>query len=161
MKYFTLLIGLLFAGLTHAQTEIMKSSISSGGGSAEVGNKKMVFALGEVAIREMDVGNIHLSEGFVGPDIAQIIMNVEDYELLTGFSVYPSPVKTTLNIRFDSPGNYEVSLFDLTGKLLLQTSHENTARMQTDMRKFTTGLYILIIKDPVNKKAVSLKIQKQ
>lgn len=161
MKYLIVFCLLLFTGLGKAQTEIRKSSLSTGGGSAEVGNIKIVQAIGEVAIREAGVGNTHLSEGFVGPDMAQLIMGVEDYEPLTGFQIFPSPVKDYLHVQFDATGDYQIHLFDLTGKLIYENSHENTRTLQVDMRRFPAGIYLVLLVDKSNEKAVSVKIQKQ
>ncbi len=161
MKQFTIILVFLLGLSLHAQLEIRKSAISNGGGSAVNGNVYVVHTTGEAFIREADVPNTHLSEGFIGPDIAQIIMSVENFEQLTGYHIYPSPVKTDLNIRFDDSGNYRINLFDLTGKLIYENQAENTNRFRVDMRKYPAGIYLVYLIDRENKKAVSVKIQKQ
>ncbi len=161
MKQFTIILVFLLSLSLHAQLEIQKSAISNGGGSAVNGNVYVVHTTGEAFIREADVSNTHLSEGFIGPDIAQVIMSVENYEQLTGYHIYPSPVQNDLNIRFDESGNYQINLFDLTGKLIYRNQEDNTDNFRVDMRPYPAGIYLVYMIDLENKKAISIKIQKK
>jgi len=156
---FSLLL-MLFITVGYSQLELRKSSLSSGGGSASSGNLYAVYALGEIGVKEVDAGNIHLSEGFVGPDIASIV-GIEDYGQLDGLQIYPNPVKDQLNIHLAISGDYEVYLFDMTGKQLWQYMIEDDNQSVYQMNNYQPGVYLLTVVDRKNKKAVTLKLQKQ
>ena len=157
-KLFTLIL-LLLTGFTYGQTQIVKSSISSGGGSAASGNTKLVYAIGEVAIQEQTQGNNHVSEGFVGPDIATLL-GVTEYNVLQGISIYPNPVQDQLNIRFEISGSYEIYLYDLNGKQLLnqQITEENQAVY--DLSGYAIATYLLFVIDRENHLSKQIKIIK-
>jgi hypothetical protein len=158
MKKIVTIIVLLFITLGFGQTTIKKSSISSGGGSATVGNTSVVYTIGEIAVQENTVGSVHLSEGFIGPDIA--VLGIEDYGQLQGVNIYPNPVETDLNISLPEYNNYELYLYDLNGKQLINTTitDENQTIMDLSVQK--TGMYLLIIVDRKNKKNATYKVQK-
>ena len=65
MKTKIFLFTLIIYQITSAQN-IYKSSIDNGGASVGNGGIQMVYTIGEVNVREVNVGNISLSEGFIG-----------------------------------------------------------------------------------------------
>ena len=142
-----------------SQTELRKSSLSTGGGSASSGNLYMVYAIGEIGVQESTSGNILLSEGFVGPDIIETV-GIEDYGTLTGLKIYPNPVKDNLQIHLPQTGDYEVFIFDLTGKEIFNRNIEDNDEAQYNIANFKTGVYLLIIADRTNKLAATVKLQK-
>lgn len=57
----------------------------------------------------------------------------------TGFSIYPNPVKDTLNVVSNSPG-FSIVLFDATGKeVLKQTFSSKSGKVDTD--NYEKGIY--------------------
>ncbi len=152
---------LVFLTMTFAfsQTTIKKSSISTGGGSATAGNTTIIYSVGEVAVQEASQGNMHLSEGFIGPEILNIT-GVADYGELQGVNVYPNPVVTDLHIGFDAESNYDIYLFDINGKQLLQQSGNYQDKILIDMSSYQTGIYLLVLADRKNKQRKIVKITK-
>jgi len=73
MKKLFILILFLLTGFTYGQMQIKKSSISTGGGSASAGTTTVISAIGEVAVQENTQGTVHISEGFIGADIAVVL----------------------------------------------------------------------------------------
>ncbi len=142
-----------------SQTELRKSSLSTGGGSASSGNLYMVYAIGEIGVQESTSGNILLSEGFVGPDLTALV-GIEDYGVLNGLKIYPNPVKDMLQINLLQTGTYEVHIFDLTGKEILNRNIEDSNEAQYNIANFKTGVYLLVIADRENKLAATVKLQK-
>ena len=159
MKKLFILILLLLTGFTYGQTQIVKSSISTGGGSATSGNTKLVYAIGEVAIQEQTQGNNHVSEGFVGPDIATLL-GVTEYNVLQGIAIYPNPVQDQLNIRFETSGSYEIYLYDLNGKQLFKKHLIDNYEAGYDLSSYQAAVYFLFIIDRKNKLSKQLKIVK-
>ncbi len=155
---FTFIIALLVT-TGYSQTELRKSSLSTGGGSASGANLYMVYAIGEIGVQESTSNNILLSEGFVGPDITTTL-GIEDYGVLTGLKVYPNPVKEILQINLPQTGIYEVHIFDLTGKEIFNRNIEDNNEAQYNVANFKTGVYLLVIADRENKLAATVKLQK-
>ncbi len=159
MKKLLLILILLTISTGFSQVAIRKSSLSSGGGSASSGNLYMVYAIGEIGVQEADAGSLHLSEGFVGPDITQLV-GIENYSALEGLNIFPNPVRTNVNIELPETGNYEIYIYDLTGKQLLQNNVEDEYQVQINMSNYKTGIYLMAIVDRANKKAKTVKLQK-
>ncbi len=141
-----------------AQPALMKTSLSSGGGTSTTGSTNVIYTLGENFVAEADAGTIHLSEGFIGPDIAAI-MGLDEYQPLKGVKVYPNPVKDVLRIQLPAKSNYEIRLFDMTGKIVLNTTTE-FKMWSLNMKNLRSGFYILNIIDRTNKRYTNIKIRK-
>ena len=159
MKKLLLITSLLIVYATTAQVELKKSSISTTGGTATAGNQQVVFTIGEINIQETDVGNTHLSEGFIGPDIAEAL-GITDYGILSGISIYPNPVTDRFSVNLPQSGTYEIYLYNLQGK---QIFFRQTQRVKEifDISRLTAAGYMLIIIDRQNKLKKSFKIIKE
>ncbi len=157
-KYFFASFGLLLSIGLPAQVALYKTSLAPSGGSVSNGSVQMIYTAGENFVREADVSSTHLSEGFIGPDLAAI-MGVENYAPLEGVHIYPNPVKDYLHIGFDSQAHYVVRLYDLSGKLIME--HQTDDRnLQLDLRALPAGLYMLGITAPGQKRFTAVKIRK-
>ena len=159
MKKVLLSICLCAALGANAQTAVKKSSISIGGGSHTSGNMQIIYAIGETAINETDQGTKHLSEGFVGPDILTAL-GVEDYSEIDGLQYYPNPVETYLNFELPDNDNYEIFVFDMTGKSVCQ-GHINQNNNHVNMQNLPVANYLVIIINRQNKTKKIIKIQKK
>ncbi len=142
----------------YGQTAVKKSCISTSGGSYTNGNMTIIYAIGEVAVQENSQGNIHISEGFIAPDILTAT-GIEDYRELYGVRVFPNPVKDDLQIELPDEQNYEIRLFDLSGKELKNIFIEQS-EYQLQMSHLPSGMYLLVVIDRINKQAKIIKIQK-
>ncbi len=143
----------------NAQTAVKKSSISTGGGSHTTGNMQIIYAIGETAINETDQGTKHLSEGFVGPDILSTL-GVEDYSEINGLQYYPNPVENNLNFELPDSNNYQIYVFDMTGKALMQQKiNQDDSRI--NMQNLPVANYLVIVINRQNKTKKIIKIQKK
>jgi len=157
MKY--LLIVLSFISLTTFSQIIKKSSIDSGGTSITNGNVSVTYTVGELVIQEKTTGNIHLSEGFIGKDIQQVL-GVYNFELFNNFKVYPNPAIDYVNVKFNKPSNYNIVITDLKGSMIKKiTTHENLNKI--DLSNLNNGTYFLIIIDVNSNTYNSIKIIKK
>lgn len=145
MKKFITFILLSIVGLSFAQTTIKKSSIASGGNTAIQGNITLISNIGEVAIQEQSNANISISEGFIAPDIYQIL-GVENIVELTGIQVYPNPAVDFVKIHFSKQDNYQVQLFDLNGKLILDFSVDSDIEKNIPLKNLKAGGYLLLVR---------------
>ena len=153
-------ISLLFVSGIFSQVNIVKSSISTAGGSATAGNLKIISAIGEVAAQEKTQGNILLSEGFVGPDFYKYL-GVEDYESITGITLYPNPADDIVNLTLPYNGRFDIRVFDINQKEVHIEKPDGTQEMQLKVHNLIPGAYILCITDHKNKRFSALKFIKQ
>ncbi len=158
MKKSLYLLLLILPLATTAQIELKKTSLAPFGGSSESGNLSIVHIAGEIANKENNQGNYHLSEGFIGPDLTRLL-GLNDYEILSGIKVFPVPVSNVLNVQLGQSGTYEIYLFDLTGKQLSQTQ-TNEKQITLEMSHLPAANYILMVIDRKNKTYKYIKIQK-
>ena len=142
-----------------AQTTIKKSSISTSGGTMTSGNREVIFTVGETNVQETDTGNVHLSEGFIGPDIAEAL-GISDYGILSGVSIYPNPVSEIFSVRLTQRSHYEFYIFDLQGKRILYRQSQD-ANQTFDIGFLTAGSYLLIVIDRDSKRKKVFKIIKK
>jgi len=156
-KLITLLSGFWFMWMP-AQTELIKASMAPSGGAAATGTKEMVYTVAEVFTAEAQTDTRHLSEGFINPDLIAL-MNAENFAPLPGVEIYPNPVKDILHIRLENKGNYEIYIFDLTGKKIYTRTFDGD-RWDVDMRNYRSGFYLVSIVDRENKRMTGIKIQK-
>ncbi len=142
-----------------AQPELLKTTLSPvEGGTHTTANISVIDAGGEVFHAESDALNIHLSEGFIGPDLAHLL-GIENYQALEGVSLYPNPVKNRLTVGLPGGKSYEIHIHSLSGKEIMQM-HTESSLVRIDARPFPPGVYLVTIIDRENRQFVTCKIQK-
>ena len=157
MKNLFTIILLLLIGFTYGQTQIKKSSISTGGGSSTVGNTTVIYAIGEVAVQENTQGAIHISEGFIGPDLQQT-SDIKQNPELVGLNIFPNPTANILNVKYNDNSPLKVSIYDLSGKEIIK-SVTGKSNLQINVDKLPTGSYL--VKVNVKNHSVYYKIIKE
>ncbi len=158
MKTTFLIISLLFGFVATAQISIKKNSISTSGGVMISGSQEIIYTVGETNIQEVDTGNIHLSEGFIGPDITEAL-GITGYGTLTGITVYPNPVKDYFMLNLPENGTYEVYFYNLQGKQILYRQTKKSEET-FEVSQLPVSGYMLIVIDRKNKLKKSFKIIK-
>jgi len=158
-KLLTLTLTLLVS-LSFGQTAIKKENISTDGGSQTNGTTTVVYTVGEIAIQENSNGTIHLSEGFIGPDIAEA-MDIKDYTLLQNINIYPNPTQDFVNINFENESEYQINITDLSGKIIYTFEENNQLEQRINLQNLKVGVYLLVIKDVKFKKYKIFKIVKK
>jgi len=74
----------------------------------------------------------------------------EKYDLQSKISIFPNPANEYIQFKSENTNAKTVELFDLNGKLIVSEEFKDkTILLSTD--KFTSGLFIYIIKDKNNK----------
>ncbi len=145
--------------ISFGQTHIKKSMISASGGSYNNGSINIVYTSGEIAVQEISQTNIHLSEGFIGPDIMNLL-GITNYSELKNIEVFPNPVKDDLFIQLPEKKDFNIYLFDLSGKKIFETATRHK-RYRIKMNLFPASVYMLIVVDTDNKQSKIIKIQKK
>ena len=78
------------------------------------------------------------------------------------FDVYPNPVKGTLTIKQTSPsGEYELTLFSVSGKIIHQQTAHSQAKISLDLSQLQVGLYLLKIESQGSNEIQYFKVVKE
>ena len=159
MKKLTTIIALLLAFTAFSQTAIKKSSIDSGGATASSGDIAIIYTIGEVAVQESTASDIHISEGFISPDILASI-GIQDYTSLAGINVFPNPTTDYITISFSEEANYNISVFDYLGKQIETIDTETTSEQSLDMQSYSSGVYLVLVKNTAKQQYATYKVMK-
>ncbi|MCE3258470.1 MAG: hypothetical protein K0S12_111 [Bacteroidetes bacterium] len=73
---------------------------------------------------------------FTGP------VGLTENEKQLEFNSFPNPVSQQLHITLPEQGDYTISIFDLTGRVIFENSY-NTSKMEVDLSGFKKGIYSL------------------
>lgn len=105
---------------------------------------------------------------FYSGDNAGSILKVDDVQFTGGdlsvndvftfnYGMYPNPATDQINISGNMNGVYQISITDLTGKLIL-TEMKNSMQSTVDVRHLTSGIYNLTIETNGNSVTKSISI---
>lgn len=161
MKTIISILALLIISLSiSAQTAIKKSNISSGGAVVSNGTTKVIYTVGEFAVQENTQGTVHISEGFISPDML-IATEIKDYSQ-TDFNItlFPNPATEFVNIKFSDTCNYQIKLLNMQGKELLEMSGAENFK-KIPLQNLSVGEYILLIKNTNDKQCKVFKLLKE
>ncbi len=61
------------------------------------------------------------------------------------FKAFPNPTKGQLTIQTKEAGDYDVSIMDLSGRVVLQSSFTESAMMEIDVTELNRGQYFLLV----------------
>lgn len=158
MRYFTLAI--LLASLTGFSQTISKQVIGSNGATFENGNNKLSYTAGELAVGAMTDGggSYQLGNGYY-PSLDLSTLNTESQELHLQVKVYPNPVTEAIFITHPTEQFFEVRITDLSGKQILQTTHQKQEPLV--VQTLATGTYLVIVTTKDSKQTNNYKIIKK
>ena len=126
--------------------------IGSNGLSAEKFGKHYDATLGEVmtATLASTDGSTVVTQGFHQPECALTMVNTGDVMADWQLAVYPNPTSSMLHIQYEHPGGgtLDTRVWSITGALMADWQAA-PAFSAIDCSKYTAGLYLLEIKDPV------------
>jgi hypothetical protein len=143
----------------YSQVEIKVSSISTDGGYKTVGNKYLLYTVGEVAVRNVTKGDSYISEGFIESLLEKNGLNVNEFSEINDITIFPNPVIDFLNIKFSEKQNYQIMLFSINGEKLFDMN-VNSDEFNYSVSRLSKATYILIIVDNINKKKKIVKLEK-
>lgn len=134
--------------------------IGSTGDSFKTANSEVCFTIGEIAIETFQTGSNYLSQGFHQTEIST--ESIEDNVPNIQFSLFPNPSVQQLNLSlFNSNENYNLFIYDMNGKLILQETINGKSNKVIDVSTYSTGVYLLHIVDKYHQTIKVFKIQKQ
>ncbi len=158
-NFFSMIFVLIVTNLS-AQTVITRSAISSIGYTNTVGSTKLLCTVGELNVNEITHGVVHISEGFINPELA-IITGVSEYSNKgIDVSLYPNPAVNFVNVKFSKQASYKIDLYSANGKMIKTYTTYNTLK-QIPVSNLSVGKYLLIIKNKNNKTYRTFKLIKK
>ena len=86
-----------------------------------------------------------------------VFINKEECEF-SKISVYPNPAKTQLNIRFEKADSYQISMYSIDGRLVVNEKTTN-AQHSINVASLNKGIYLLKISDENKSKMIKVVIQ--
>jgi hypothetical protein len=138
--------------------------VSNNGGFAIAGNISVEWTLGEPRVESVLNAGLLFTQGFHQP----LVMHRKDsIRVILGndlmVKVYPNPVSTILKVRFEASAVQKVwlQISDIHGRLMQQkTAYTNNDIEEMNMQHYTSGTYLLTIRDVSGKLLNTLKIIK-
>ncbi len=157
--YFPFLISILFIQVSQSQIRVSKQTIDSGGQILTNGQTHIFYSLAPIVKQESQNGNLHLSEGFISPDLLQIL-GFEDFDQnILDVNIYPNPVTNFVYVKLINQQNFNIQLIDLNGKTIWQKSCLKK-NCKIDMTKYKRATYYLIISQAKQKRFKYIKLIK-
>ena len=159
MRYFILAF-LLIGFSSYSQPTISKQVIGTGGATFENGNNKLSYTAGEVVVGAMtdEDGSVQLGNGYY-PSLNLSTLNIESPELHLQVKVYPNPVSEAIYITHPTEQFFEVRITDVSGKQILQTTHQK--QQPLSVQTLTTGTYFITVTTKESKQINTYKIIKK
>lgn len=96
---------------------------------------------------------------FVAKMPASTLSGINEADGEVHYSLFPNPSNGVVNLRFESEGDYAVSVYNSTGQLVL-ANETKTIFSQIDLSAFDAGMYFISIVDADGNKTTG-KIMKQ
>ena len=143
-----LLILLCFPLLTLAQSSpnLLRSNISNSGSSTQTNNKYIVQqSVGQISPIGLKETNEHtVRQGFIQPaQLRRMLAASNAADLLV--SIFPNPTTDKITIAFNElvTGKVLLSIYDQTGKLVMEENKEGQAELSYSLIKLAVGNYFV------------------
>ena len=158
MRYFTLAI--LLASLSGFSQTISKQVIGPAGATYENDTYKLSYTAGEVLVGAMtsEDGSIQLGNGYY-PSLDLSTLNTQSPELKLKVKVYPNPTTESIFITHPTEQFFEVKITDISGKQILQTTHQR--QQPLNVQSLTSGTYLVTVTTKDSKQINTYKVIKK
>lgn len=165
MKFIFLSLGIILSipqMLSGQNIEYERTAISSSTKHSTLNELSLNWTLGQTISSFSSENSTDLSIGFfIGEGLA--LTNVNTLSKRIDYKVFPNPTSDLINIEIKDENykTYRLSVFDVTGKVILQKQIDHVETIQLNLSNYPTGLYLLEIRDASNNKPLLInKIQK-
>lgn len=158
----TLVWLLVLLALPSVSQTISPWVVSAAGGSAQSGNYRMVWTLGEPTVGTLRRDDFILTQGFHQPNFIVTSVKYHFPETLQ-IQVFPNPTSAAFTLKITAPEIQELllTLFSIEGKKLWTKQVNAQNLLETyDLRYQPPGLYALHIQDSQSTAFAIAKISK-
>lgn len=146
----------LIFGFANAQLKEIET-VSAGGGSSKNENLELSWTLGQLVIATGELNENSVTQGFHQTIIT--VTNLNDNLSEFQLNVFPNPVSEVLIIEFPEKKDFEYSIFNEKGELVI-SGKLTEIRNKINLSQLNRGTYILNVKDQKSNKLNSYKISK-
>lgn len=150
--YFILMVATSFL---QAQS-IERQVIASGGAFAEATGLQLSFTVGELAIVQLENGELLLAQGFQQGEAATPVSFFEPERL--HFTLYPNPTKDAVWLKMDAAlqNSLKISIFNAEGKLLQQRMEALAAiPFELNLQPLPAGTYFILLENKDGQRGVA------
>ncbi len=129
---------------------ICREVLASGGGEAQLIDKKFEFTLGEAVVQS--VGNMEqrLTQGFHQPEICPLtVLTALEPTAVAGVTVFPNPTTSTLHLAFTKPSGqiFNLVVLNAAGQAWLHyPKSDDMVPPLIDCSALPAGSYFLLAK---------------
>lgn len=155
----------LIFGLAANAQSLERQVIASAGGFSTANGVSLSYTVGEPVIETAVSGSVILTQGFQQPDdITTSIKHVSNVSL--NYTVFPNPTDDMIFIELQSdiPVEVELSLYDITGRRIIELDNKamvnGQVREQMDLTQLAPANYILTMSEVGGKVLKTFKVQK-
>ena len=152
----TAIITCLITGMVMAQSLELQTISSGGADLISPNGEKMNVVIGELAVEKLESNGFVLTQGF--HQIFDVSTSVTDYQGEFSLTVFPNPTANYLNIDGTVEGNFQLTIYDLNGRIVQNTPYEGN-RMEMNLTHLTDGTYFIRVSED-GKTIDQLKFQK-
>jgi len=115
------------------------------------------YTIGEPVVKTVSEDDVMLTQGYHQPTLS--IIEVKEIDPDFDVQVFPNPTTSLLKVRMEDYEGISYQIQDADGRVLKQDSVDDRL-FSVDVKKFTTGYYIMKLVDADNKKLKSYKFLK-
>jgi len=130
-------------GLTISSNYAQQNLVVSGGNESG-SNGSVSYSVGQIAYTNFDSSTGSINQGVQNPFEILTLSGEEFTDIVLHFTVYPNPTHATLslNILDGDTTNLSFTLFDVNGKLLVESSDVQPSTF-IDLTTYDSGIYLL------------------
>jgi hypothetical protein len=136
---------------------ISKQVIGAAGKTQKSSTHKLSWTAGEPLVGLMTAGGSQLGNGYY-PSLDVKALSKEDFTMDVSLKVYPNPTSNSLFVSQEDQHAMEIKIIELTGRTLLITKVKTGEAI--DVSKYTSGMYLIEVKDTETNKKNTYKIIK-
>ena len=121
--------------------------VASAGGFEANANFSVSYTIGEPVAGTLKAGDLIVVQGFQQGYITETPPSFINDEWANNVSIYPNPVNKQLYIALDEEpaGECQVRLFDMTGRMVGETSFNGDVRASLEVEALPQGAYFVKI----------------
>ena len=111
--------------------------------------ERLYYRTGSAWSASSQVGSLMIRPMFTSNGYEDITSSTKELSILNGIKVYPNPAGNFVNIQAETYTQLQVSVFDLSGRILINTRLSPNGKLE--IQDLANGVYILNIQDETGK----------
>lgn len=148
MKSIALMLIACFCGFSINAQNLQRATVGSSGSSTQITNSNSTYyisqSVGQLSVTgTLTNGKNAIRQGFQQPPISVEVISDSKSDL--NALVFPNPIDNFITVQFSeelkSPIN--VVIYDIVGKVILNTSKRPTNSFNLNMALYSSGVYLL------------------